>query len=132
MDGDNEILIEQDGKIVIYSLEEKKCIKTFPECELEGDFAVSNDKKTMVYEGKNKHGLCKYSFETGEIEYLSSLSGTAEITFSKDDNFIIYCDRYFTLTHSGAAKLYIMDLASKRKKIIKNYHENIVGGIVCG
>lgn len=130
--GDNEILIEQDGQIVIYSLEEKKCIKAFPECELEGGFAVSNDKKTMVYEGKNKHGLYKYSFETGEIEYLSSLSGTAEIAFSKDNNFIVYCDRYFTFTHSGATKLYIMDLASKRKKIIKNYHGNIVGGIVCG
>lgn len=86
----------------------------------------------MIYEGKNKHGLYKYSFETGEIEYLSRLSGTAEIAFTKNDNFVVYCDRYFTLTHSGATKLYIMDINTKRKKTIKNYDENIVGGIICG
>lgn len=128
----NEILIEQEGEIVLYNLEKKKSVKAFPECKLDGDFVVSNDKKTMVYEGGDKHGLYKYSFEAGEIEYLSSLSGTAEIVFSRDDNCIVYCDRYFTLTHSGAAKLYIMDLNTKRKKMIKNYHEKMVGRIVCG
>lgn len=115
---DNEILVETDGNMMVYNIDSEKYEKLFSGCSKNGSFALSDDRKTLVYEGSNRHGLYKFSFETEEKEYLTSLRGSAHITFSADGKRIAYSDGYFTITHSGAQKMYVMNIENKVKKMI--------------
>lgn len=126
------IMIEKDGDMITYNIHTGETERMFEDCQLNGEFMLSNNREFVVYEGVNKHGLYKYSLKTGTKQYLTGLEGSADIAISDNDKYIAYFDSYYTITHSGITKLYIMDLESGKKKALERYSGTIAGGPAWG
>lgn len=127
----DEILIGKNNKIISYHMltgKEKVLVDNY---HFNGTFALSDDKKFIIYEGEKKHGLYKYVFETNKSEYLTDLSGESpRIAIAQNCEYVAYYDSYFTISNSTKGNLHIYDLENQKNKIVKKWHKDTVGGIV--
>lgn len=86
-----------------------------------GTFALSDDKKIIMYEGEKRHGLYKYVFETNKSEYLTDLSGESpRIAIAQNCEYVAYYNSYFTISHSRKGNLHIYDLENQKIKSLKS------------